>query len=44
MVVPGSSSCQGYHRWVEVYRRAAAGKGIQVIYTWVELDQVMETL
>jgi hypothetical protein len=36
---------EGFHRWVSVYRRAqAAGKGIQVICSFGELDLIMETL
>jgi len=36
---------EGYARWVDVYRRIqAAGKGIEVICTLSEVDQVMETL
>lgn len=36
---------EGFHRWVDVYRRTqAAGKGIQVICTFDEVRQVMDTL
>ena len=36
---------EGFHRWVNVYRRAqAAGKGIQVNCSFGELDLIMETL
>ncbi len=36
---------EGYHRWVDVYRRIqAAGKGAEVICSMSEVDQVMETL
>lgn len=36
---------EGFHRWVWVYQRAqAAGKGVQVICTFDELDQIMEAL
>jgi hypothetical protein len=36
---------QGFHRWVDVYRRAqAAGKGIQVICTFDEIALVTQTL
>ena len=42
--VPGAGN-EGFHRWVEVYRRAqAAGKGIQVTCGMDELDLVTETL
>ena len=42
--VPGAGNL-GFHRWVEVYRRAqAAGKAIQVICTLDEIDLVVETL
>ena len=36
---------EGYHRWVDVYRRIqAAGKGAQVICSYEEVEQVTETL
>jgi hypothetical protein len=36
---------EGFHRWVDVYRRTqAAGKGIQVMCTFDEVRQVMDTL
>ncbi|MFO7695894.1 MAG: hypothetical protein R6X16_01880 [Anaerolineae bacterium] len=36
---------EGYGRWVDVYRRIqAAGKGVEVICTLEEIDQVIETL
>ncbi len=36
---------EGFDRWVDVYRRIqAAGKGVEVICTFDELDAVMETL
>ena len=36
---------EGFHRWVDVYKKIqAAGKGIQVICTYDELDMIMETL
>jgi len=34
---------EGFHRWVWVYQRAqAAGKGVQVICTFDEIDAIME--
>ena len=42
--VPGAGN-EGFHRWIPVYRKIqAAGKGIEVICTFQELDLVMETL
>jgi hypothetical protein len=42
--VPGAGN-EGFHKWVHVYQRAqAAGKGIQVVCSMHELDQVMDTL
>jgi hypothetical protein len=42
--VPGAGNL-GYHRWVDVYRRAQdADKAIQVICTFDEIDLVVETL
>lgn len=42
--VPGAGN-EGFHRWVDVYRRAqAAGKAIQVICTFEEIDLVIKTL
>lgn len=42
--VPGAGN-EGFHKWVAVYRRAqAAGKGIQILCTFTELGQVIETL
>ena len=36
---------EGYHRWVDVYRRIqAAGKGVEVICDFDEVPQVLETL
>ena len=36
---------EGYARWVDVYRRIqAAGKGVEVICTYPEVEQVLETL
>ena len=36
---------EGFHRWVHVYKKIqAAGKGVEVICEYDELDQVMETL
>jgi hypothetical protein len=36
---------EGFHRWVDVYRKAqAAGKGIQVNCTLEEIDLIVETL
>ncbi len=36
---------EGYERWVKLYQRIqAAGKGVQVICTFSEIDAVMETL
>jgi hypothetical protein len=36
---------EGFARWVDVYRQAqAASKGIEVICTFSEVDQVMDTL
>lgn len=36
---------EGFHKWVEVYRRAqAAEKGIQILCSFTELDQVTEAL
>lgn len=42
--VPGAGN-EGFHRWVEVYRRAqAAGKAIQVFCTPADLPLIMQTL
>jgi hypothetical protein len=42
--VPGAGN-EGYHKWVEVYRRAQAkGKAIEIFCTVQEVDAVMETL
>ena len=42
--VPGAGN-EGFQRWIPVYRKIqAAGKGIEVICAFQELDLVMETL
>ena len=42
--VPGAGN-RGYEKWVDVYQRAqAAGKGVQVLCRYDEIDAVMETL
>jgi hypothetical protein len=36
---------EGFHRWIWVYQKAqAAGKGIQVVCTFDEIDLIMQTL
>jgi hypothetical protein len=42
--VPGAGN-EGFARWVDVYRRAqSAGKAIQVLCDWHEIDFIVETL
>ena len=42
--VPGAGN-EGFHKWVDVYKKVqAAGKGIQILCRFKELDLIMETL